>query len=257
MLPPDPDSNGAPAGNRDSFPQTRWSLVRKLGTESGKTAHDALGELYNLYWYPLYAYARGRGMSEHDAEDSTQAFFQQLIENDTLATATPTHGRLRSFLLTSYKNFHIDSWRRRTTQKRGGEAAGFNHEYQIDIAAAERRLASVPDTSAPPDLLYDIAWAHTILESVFVRLAAYYKKRGNEKLFTAISGHLSGDSESATYSPIASEFQLSEGAVRQAVFKMRRRFRAYLQQQVAETVGNQTEADEEVAYLTKVLSGSR
>src|SRR5580700_9519914 len=116
-IPDDPNSEPEVRGN---FPNTRWSLVLATRGGESKRAHEALAELCRNYWYPLYAYARRRGLSPHDAEDRTQDLFRSLIEHRSLQSVAPENGRLRSYLLASMKNAIAKAYRSQRTEKRGG-----------------------------------------------------------------------------------------------------------------------------------------
>ena len=92
------------------FPMTRWSVVLSAREGDEGRARAALSELCEAYWLPLYAFARRTGKSAEDAEDLTQAFFVRLIERDLFSKADAGRGKLRSFLLGTFKNFLSDDW---------------------------------------------------------------------------------------------------------------------------------------------------
>src|SRR5215813_14216593 len=92
----------SPSGSRNNgarFGETAWSVVLAAGNGSELHAREALAELCQMYWPPIYAYLRQRGFTRHDAQDLTQIFFKRIVEDETLRRASPERGRFRSFLL--------------------------------------------------------------------------------------------------------------------------------------------------------------
>src|SRR5678815_5761905 len=86
---------------RDYFATTRWTMVLSAGHKSSAQSEQALGELCQLYWYPLYAYTRRQGRSKEDAEDLVQAFFARFLETNYLRGLSAERGKFRAFLLAS------------------------------------------------------------------------------------------------------------------------------------------------------------
>jgi len=74
-------------------------MIRRARGTDTTAARDALAELCQSYWYPLYAYVRRCGSSPHDAEDLTQGFFARLLRLDSLAKVDSGQGKSRAFLL--------------------------------------------------------------------------------------------------------------------------------------------------------------
>src|SRR5436305_643543 len=104
QLPSTPEA----AAGRAVFVTTHWSVVLTAGQSDAPSAQEALAGLCQVYWYPLYAYVRGRGYSVHDAQDLTQGFFARLLERNWVGNADQQKGRFRSFLLTSLNYFLAD-----------------------------------------------------------------------------------------------------------------------------------------------------
>lgn len=214
-------------------------------------AGPALAELCQAYWYPLYAWVRRSGAAPQDAEDVTQGFFLMLLKRDSLRTAMPEKGRLRSFLLAALKHFITDEWRKESTLKRGGGQTVIS----IDQMQAEQRLASEPAHSQSPDALYDQSWAYAVLDEVIRKMRAYYAGLGKADLFRELEGSLTGDDPGKSYRDIAVRTGLAEPAVRFAVRKMRQRYQALLRQQIMDTVSSQADAEAEIGHLCDVLAG--
>lgn len=241
-------SSQAQLGN-SAFAPTQWSVVLHAGRNDTPRAHQALARLCQIYWYPLYSHVRRRGHSAHDAQDLTQEFFSQLLQRQTLSRADPSRGRFRSFLLTALKNFLADERAKAQTQKRGG-----THEIlSLDLAAAERRFELEPVASSAPDTAFDRQWAMALLETVLHRLETEYRDEGKAALFAALKATLTGASTAQPYAELATHLGLSEGAVKIAVHRLRKRYRAVLQAEIADTVESPEAVQEEMRYLFKTL----
>ncbi len=230
------------------FPETRWTLVLKAG-DGDERAREALGELCQLYWFPLYSYARQWGLSPQDAEDGTQGFFQLLLANRSLDTVARDRGRLRSFLLASMRNFLTSRARHEKAQKRGGGQPLLS----IDQDWAEGTL-SLADPSDDREAAFDRHWAFAILNSVSARLEAHYDRSGKREIYEALKGCLEGDGSYESGSESATRLGLSPEGLRSAVFKLRRRFREHVEEAVRDTCADDTEVREEIAHLCRILA---
>lgn len=234
-----------------AFNTTHWSVVLAVTHSDSTRAREALAKLCQTYWYPLYAYVRRRGYSAPDAQDLTQAFFEQLLERRSLAGATPGLGKFRSFLLTSLKNFLASQWKQGIAQKRGGGAPILS----LDWAAAEERFDLEPATQASPDKLFDKQWALTILGDVLNRLGREYQSEGKTDLFAALKATLLGLRESQPYAELAVRLGLSESAIKVAVHRLRKRYRELIREDIANTLDDPREVEGEMRYLFQALAG--
>lgn len=248
--PTDGTNEGAGIRRRANFATTRWSVVLRAGQHDDTAGEDALARLCRTYWYPLYAHVRRRGYAAHDANDLTQAFFARLLERRTVARADPTRGRFRSFMLSSLDHFLADERDRARAHKRGG-GQGL---VSIDALAAEERIRHEPVDARAPDRLFDRAWALALLDVVLARLAGEYQTTGREKLFESLSRTLLGSRETLPYAELALRLSLSEGAVKVAVHRLRKRYRALLEEEIAHTVDSPEEAREELRHLLAALA---
>lgn len=227
------------------FSTTQWSLVLAAGAAQSSEGEAALARLCTLYWYPLFAFVRRQGHSADEAEDLTQAFFARLIEKGDISDADRSRGRFRSFLLASCKHFLSNQRDRERTLKRGG-----GHEaISIDVAAAEARYQRALAHDETPERLYDRQWTLTLLETVVAQLKEEYAANGNVRLFDALRPFITGDGEGDAYASVAAGLDMSEGAVKVAVHRLRRRYREALREHVADTVGSLQEVDDEMRYL--------
>ena len=227
------------------FTTTHWSLVLAAQRDSTPQARAALTRLCESYWHPLYAYLRRSGSSADDAQDLTQAFFARILEKQTFRSADPDRGRFRSFLLTSLKNFVANERERAKALKRGGALPVLSFEFE----AAEERYQIEPPSDETPETVFERRWALTLLEHVVTRLRAELKKAGKEEQFEQLKVFLTGESRAVGYAEVGLRLNMSEGAVKVAVHRLRRRFRALLQDEIAQTVSSPAEVDDEIRHL--------
>jgi RNA polymerase sigma-70 factor (ECF subfamily) len=238
-----------PPGRRQ-FATTHWSLVgaARPGEVSQTRAREALEELCRTYWYPLYAFVRSRGYSADDAQDLTQAFFARIIETDGFAAADRERGRFRSYLLGAMKHFLANEWHRTQTQKRGGQV----QFIEFDTLDPEARYAGAPEQSDNPDHIFDREWALQTVATALQALRDEMARAGKSDQFDAFKGSLTGEDE-LPRDQIAARLDMSAGAVKVAVHRLRQRYRKLLRAAIAETVSNEEDLDDEMRYLVAVL----
>ena len=233
-----------PALPKGAMPVSRWSLV--LRASSGdETATRALGELMALYWEPLYFYARQRGWSPEDAEDAVQGFYGELIRRETVRQADQDRGRLRTFILSAFSNFLGKKWRDERALKRGG---GVPH-LSLDVAKAESHYAVEPVDTLTPERLFDRRWISTLLERVLAELRAEYEAAGKSKVFTLLQSALERDGAHFGYAEAGAALGLSENAVKKAVFRLRTKYRLLLKKEIADTLSDPAELENETMAL--------
>lgn len=241
---PENDPSRQPA-----FVTTHWSVVLAAARSDTTRAGAALEKLCQTYWYPLYAYVRRRGHSPEDAQDLTQAFFTRLLERNWVGRADRQKGRFRSFLLSALNHFLADEWDKVRAQKRGGGLAPLPLEFD----AAETRYRHEPVDNVTPEHNYERRWALTLLDTVLRRLQLEYTQEGRGELFGALHPCLVGDRSSQPYAELANELGVAEGTVKSAVHRLRQRYRQLLRDEIAQTVAEPGEVDEELHHLFAVL----
>ena len=196
---------------------------------------------------PVYRYVLRRGYAHAQAEEITQEFFVALLTKDRLAHLEREGGRFRSFLLTAMKNFLANLWEKQTAAKRGGGAAVLS----MDVSGEANQSAREPAAS---DAVYDREWAMLVLERVTGALEEEYVRAHKQALFTALREKMQGDRTGESYAELASKLQMSEGALKVAVHRMRARFGEILREEIARTVQSEAEVQEEIRYLLRVVS---
>jgi DNA-directed RNA polymerase specialized sigma24 family protein len=231
------------------FVTTHWSIVLRAGRPDSPEALEALTQLCQRYWFPLYAYARRQGCDLHGAQDLTQGFFSRLLEKNYLGVADRGRGRFRWFLLTAFKCFLANEWDRSQAQKRGGG----QQIVSFDGMTAEERYRTEPEDNASADHLYDRRWATDLLDGARARLRAEFDEAGRAERFRYFEAFLPGGQSSLSQAEIGAALGLTEGTVKQEVFRLRRRFGELLREAVAQTVAHPDEVDDEISYLIDVV----
>jgi RNA polymerase sigma-70 factor (ECF subfamily) len=235
-----------------NFLTTQWSVVIAAGGNSPDAARVALERLCRAYWPPVYAYARRTGHSPEDARDLTQAFFAELIETNSLARADPERGRFRSFLLGAFKHFLAHERDRAQTLKRGGGV----HWVRIDDPAVQAtNLTEAAIDSRTPDRAYEERWAAALLERVLDRLRDEFAQSGRLELFEPFKDFLVGQPVAGGYAAVAARLGMTEGAAKMTVTRLRERYRRLLRAEVAQTLVNPAEIDDEPRHLLAILRG--
>lgn len=221
----------------------------RAGNRKDRDADTALAALCERYWYPLYACVRRRVADVHEAQDLTQEFFARLLEKNTLAVASPGRGRFRGFLRTALKNFLANEWDRAHAGKRGGAV----RRLSLDLDAGESRVAIEPAHDLTPERLFDRQWALTLLDRVMRRLQDEYQSSGKAAQFERLKGTLTGDRGGLPYAALAADLGMSEDAARQAASRLRKRYRALLREEVAQTVAEPGDIEDEIRSLFEAL----
>ena len=232
------------------FPHTRWSVVLATRDSVSPDSAAALETICRAYWYPLYGYARRCGHGVHDAQDLTQEFFSRLLEKRWLDAADREKGRLRTFLIVALKNFMAKEWRRAAAQRRGGQVA----HVPLDTDVAESRFAAEGSAAGKMEEAFDRQWALTLLELSLERLRAEFADAGRAGDFEVLKGSLMAARGAIDYAQIAAQLQMSEGAARVAVHRLRKRFREVYREEISQTLASGAELEDEMRHLAAALA---
>ena len=234
--------------NSPRFPTTRWTLVIAAAHPRGGETQAALASLCEAYWYPLYAYLRRRGYAPEQAQDLTQSFFTRVVEGRYLDRADPDKGRFRSFLLTSLKFFVADDGDRDRARKRGGGLL-----ISLEFGLGEERYMREPAHNETPERLFERRWALAVLDRVVDRLRDEFIQHGRPEHFERLKVFLAGQPD-VPYAALARDLNTSEGALKVAVHRFRRRYRDLLRQEIADTVADPADVESELRHLAAALS---
>jgi RNA polymerase sigma-70 factor (ECF subfamily) len=231
-----------------AFATTHWSVVLDAQGES-PAAQEALEKLCRTYWRPIYSFVRRQGIGPEQAEDLTQGFFALLLERRDLSTVRKEKGRLRSYLLASVKHFLADEWRRAMAVKRGKghwliPLEELRESERIDAERSDRLTA---------DQIYERRWALTVLEQVLARLRDEYRSAGNLRFFNQMKEMLMDEPGRPSQAEIASEFEMTENAVKQAFYRFRQRYQILLREEISHTVAMPSDIEDELQHLIAVV----
>jgi len=223
--------------------------VLAAGDDRNPRFEQALADLCERYWYPVYAYVRRRGTDADAAQDLAQGFFSYLLEKNTLRSADRDRGRFRSFLLTALKFYLADEHDRARALKRGGGLEALS----LDLEGAEERYRLEAEPEGTPDRVFEKRWALEVLEQTHRRLQEEIGRGSNPERSRRLSAFLTGDGDDTSYRSVAAELGMSEAAVKVAVHRLRKRFGALLRDEVERTVGSPEETEGELRFLLAAL----
>jgi len=244
-LNPDRDS---PSGR---FCTTRWSAVLLAAQSQASGSREALDDLCRIYWYPIYAFVRRHGSSPEEAQDLTQGFFLNLLDHKALRLVSPLKGRFRSFLVASLQNYLLDESARAHCLKRGG-----NLEFvSLDTGLSEDRYRLAPLDNLTPERIFDARWAMTLLREAMGRLSDEYTAQGKTSTFETLKAFVDPINSKAalSYEQVATVLQVSVGSVKTLIHRLRKEYASLLREEVARTVSDPGEVDEEIHSLCEAL----
>lgn len=238
------------------FVTTRWTLVLTgAGFESGEQqAREALAELCRTYWRPIFSFICRRGHSPEDAQDLTQDFFVMVLESNWLRRADEIRGRFRSFLLKSVQNFLSHKVDRKKARKRGGDLQFVSWDGWITQAPSQFTIAAPELETLPPERVFDLGWAVTVVEQALRRLREECEAKGRLRLFEALSVHLTSERSETSYASLAKNLKMPETMVKKQLHNLRERYRWLLRDEVAHTVEDPADVDDEIRYLCATLA---
>lgn len=239
----DSAQNGAVA-----FATTRWSVVLEAQGQS-PAAQEALEKLCRIYWQPVYGFLRRQGVAPEDAKDLTQGFFSLLLERRDLDAVRKEKGRLRSYLLTSVKHFLTNERSRAMAIKRGEG----QQMIPLDQLHERERGGFEPADTSNAEQIYERRWALALLDQVLTRLGEEYARAGNAALFERLKARLTDESDRPSQADIAEEFGMTENAVKQAMHRLRERYRRVLREEIAQTVMVPGDIEDELRHLIAIL----
>jgi RNA polymerase sigma-70 factor (ECF subfamily) len=231
------------------FATTQWSLILSAADHASPRFRQSLGELCQKYWYPLYAFVRRQGHPPTEAEDLTQEFFLRLVEKDYLEAAGPEKGKFRTFLLVCLRRFLANEYDRKVAHKRGGRV----RIVSIDLATAESSYQLEPVEATTAEHIFERRWALALLDCVVQRLQGEFAAAGKQPLFNELKVFLVMEETPSSYAELSNRLQVSEGALKVAVHRLRKRYGQLLAAEVARTLDGHASVQEEINALLAAL----
>jgi RNA polymerase sigma factor (sigma-70 family) len=183
---------------------TRATLLNRLRDASDPMAWD---DFFRRYWPLLYTYARGRGCSEHTAEEIVQEVMLTVFEKRDVFRYDRARGRFRDWLHRVVSN-RVAEHRRRPSERvraRGGDSG-------------LRPIESPSDAPRP-----DAAWEAAFERALLVALLDVVRRQTNPREFVAFELTVLGERRPAEAARIT-------GMTRNMVYKARRKVLARLRQ---------------------------
>jgi RNA polymerase sigma-70 factor (ECF subfamily) len=240
------------------FITTRWSLVLAGTNADGDTqkAAEALAELCRTYWRPVFSYVCRRGYSTEDAQDITQDFFLTILKTNWLKQADQSRGRFRSLLLKSVQNFLHNVSDTKQTLKRGGGVEFVRWDAWMAEAPSQVSISSQAFDSLEPERLFDLRWAATVVEQALRRLREECEGKGRLRLFEGLHEYLAAEHADISYTNLAISLGIAETVVKKQLHNLRQRYRWLLRDEVAHTVANPTDVDDEIRHLCATLAAA-
>ena len=232
------------------FATTSWTKVLAAREAPSTEARQALESLCRVYWYPLYAFVRRQEHDPDASRDLTQAYFAELLEKGYLEDYDPERGHFRVFLMASLKHFLSKQRDKALAWNRGGRA----DVVSLATPEVEGRYRFEPVDRLTPEQIFERRWALTVLERALGRLRREQEDADRGREFTRLEGFLTGQQAIASYRDVAAELGTSEGAVKTSIHRLRRRYGQLLRSEIAETVSNPAEVDDEVKHLLVVIA---
>jgi RNA polymerase sigma-70 factor (ECF subfamily) len=239
-----------------AFVTTRWSLILSGANSKDAEANTraALAELCRIYWRPIFAFISRRGYSAEDAEDLTQDFFVMILEGNWLRNADPSRGRFRSLLLKSLQNFLNDAADKAYARKRGGHVSFVSWDAWMAEAPSQLSLSTEALNSLPPERLFDVRWAATVVERALRRLREECERKGRLRVFDTLSPYLTAERDDVSSANLATTLGTAQGTVKKLLYHMRQRYRWLLRDEVALTVENPADIEDELRHLCGALA---
>ena len=228
------------------FAATRWTLVAQArGNDTESKA--ALSELCDAYYKPVVAFLACEGRTQDAARELAHQFFATILAGKSLSGAERGRGRFRSYVLGAVKHFLADTRDRLGAAKRGAQ-----HEHTPLTTGTDTSPGLEIPAAPPPDAWFDRQWGLAVLALALASLAAEHAQQGKAQHFQLLKPWLTGDG--GTQSAVAAQLGMSEGAVKVAIHRLRKRFRDLVKAEIAQTVSTDDEAREELRYLIEVVS---
>ena len=244
-------SDSSVGGEAGQFHTTRWTLVLASARDQSQTGRAALAALCQIYWYPLYAFARRRGHSPHDSQDLTQGFFLHILEHRALSGVDRLKGKFRSFLLACFQNYLSHEIERSRRLKRGGQC----EVISLDLETAENRYRYEPVDYLTAEKIFEARWALTLLEHAMTVVRQEYVARGKESVFDILRAFVETmeSSPEGSYEEAAKALGVGVGTVKTLIHRLRKRYLKVVREEVARTVSDPAEIEGEIRALCDAL----
>ena len=227
------------------FQTTRWTLVLQASSADDEVRKQALSELVNQNWYPLYSFLRHSGKSSEQAEDLLQGFFVRVIEKNVLAGIRPhQRSRFRSYLLACLKNFVSNEIK----YERAAIRQGSQRILSIDFEQADEKFQLEAVDSTTPQQAYDRAWAVEQIQVALLEVHDHWNESGKGDQFELLKGCLI-EGEHFSRDDIAAALNITKETLKVRIHRLRGEFRNALYRVVAQTLDDTELLEDEINQL--------
>lgn len=227
------------------FAATRWTLVAQARGNDTE-AKAALAELCDAYYKPVIAFLACEGRTQDAARELAHEFFAIILAGKSLGGAERGRGRFRSYLLGALKHFLADHREKANAEKRGGGV----ESVPLDTATgAGLSLPAQPDD----ERVFDRQWALTVIARALDVVGGELRDAGKAAHFVVLKPWLMGDGGDQAVA--ATQLGMGASAVKVAIHRLRQRFREAVKGEIAQTVPDAADVDEELRHLVAVLAG--
>jgi len=220
------------------FHTTHWTTILAAKDGNSSQVHDAMKFLCETYYRPVFRFINRYIPRPLEAEDLTHDFFLRVLEGKEFRSLQRDKGRFRSYLLGAVKFFLVDCRAKMVTQKRSG---GIVQRIPLDFDVADLRQ-SVDDQ-------FDRDWAELLVDRAVTSLKNEYCSKGKESVFHILKPCLTGDVPDREKAILI--LDVSPEYFKVLVSRLRKKFRANLRNQIAQTVADESEIDEELDELIR------
>ncbi|HVK59533.1 MAG TPA: ECF-type sigma factor [Candidatus Kapabacteria bacterium] len=240
--------------HRSDFALTRWTLVLRAKGDSPE-ARAALSELCDAYYNPVLAFLRKERRNDEEARELAQDFFARILSGSGFAGAERNRGRFRSYLLGALKHFLIEVRQRAHRQKRGGGIVPQSLNATAANEEGETTELQIADHGAVlPDANFDREWALEVMRRALSILEQEFATKSKREHFVVLQPWLMANALNLSQADAARQLSMSEGAFKVAVHRLRKRFGELVRTEIAQTLRDPAQADEELAHLVAALS---
>jgi RNA polymerase sigma-70 factor (ECF subfamily) len=242
-------------GMRESFLTTHWSLIEGIKKHQDKD-QALIGLLLERYWKPVYCYLRRKGCQNEEAKDLTQGFFHEIVLSRRMIERTDSSkGRFRSFLLHTLGQFIIDQ------RRKGSAKTRIPNDKLVPL-----------DISDPPDLpqmilerspedCFTYTWKSDLIDRTVSELQTECEKQGLQTHWLIFRDKILlptlQNRQSQPMKAIVARYGISsESRAFNMLLTVKRRFKAALRRNLANTVLSEEDIDEEWRDLLRLFDKS-
>jgi len=242
-------------GVKESFLTTHWSLIEGIKKHQDKD-QALIGLLLERYWKPVYCYLRRKGYRNEEAKDLTQGFFHEIVLSRRMVERTdPSKGRFRSFLLHSLSQFLIDQKRKGTSKTRIPD----NKLVPLDMDDPPDLPQTILERS--PEDCFAYTWKSDLVDRTLSEVQAECEGQGLQTHWHIFRDKILlptlQNSQSQPMKAISAQYGIeSESRAFNMLLTVKRRFKAALRRNLANTVLSEEDIDKEWRDLLKLFNES-